>query len=119
MDIKTLKDMTQNALSALDSFESGIDSEVNKVFEKVRASADICIDNNDLHPFLKNNIELTKQYEFKTAAFGLRNLSSLTGGRGRNPLVRKYLLAMNSAYDSILSHSTKNEEKNIGNMKHI
>ncbi|MCP1601275.1 putative nucleotide-binding protein [Aeromonas caviae] len=116
MDIKTLQNMVQSALSALDSFEGGTDSKTNGVFDKIRAAADICIENNDLHPFLKENIELTKQYTFKQVVFSLYRLNALTGGVRGNPSIREYLSFMSATYDSIINKQPHNKEDKNNNV---
>ena len=117
MDIKVLNDMVIEALSALDEYHKTRRTD-NNIFNKIRAVGDICIDNNDLHPFLKENLDIRKQYAFKNAAFFLRQITSLGGGQNDNETIKKNLNTMKLAYDELLNqniHHEQNLRKNIMN----
>lgn len=117
MDIEILKSMVSEALFALDGYESTGDSN-NDVFKKIRAVGDVCIENDDIHPELKKLIDIRKQYDFKTFAFSLRRLSSLSAGRNANPQIRKYLNSIKSVYIELsnkenASIKIQSEKKNL------
>ncbi|WP_052238223.1 TIR domain-containing protein [Vibrio sinaloensis] len=113
MDIKVLKKMVQDALDALDEYER-TGSSNNGVFSKIRAAGDICIDNRDLHPFLKKELDLTIQYAFKSAAFSLSQLSSLSGMKD-NHGVRNLLNQMNSAYTALIEKEVNSPREQVVN----
>lgn len=113
MDIKVLKNMVQVALDALDEYERTGDTN-NNVFNKIRAAGDICIDNRDLHPFLKNELDLTIQYSFKLAAFSLSQLTSLSGMKD-NYGVRNMLNQMNSAYTALIEKEVNSSKEQVVN----
>ena len=109
--------MVQDAVSALNDFEVNGDSTRTKVFDKLRAAGDVCIENNDIHPDLKNKIVLTDQYDFKRAAFDLRNISTLSGGRNNNNGFHHHLSLMKSTLLNIndTTESTTNNSMTINN----
>jgi hypothetical protein len=106
-----LSEMAQEALDALDRYESTGQS--GDVFDKIRAVGVPCLDGQKISQSVKDDLPIRDQLEFQRAIFSMANLSSLTGGRGKNSNIRAQISYVLSKSKTLSSRSKKTKTLKI------
>lgn len=110
-DISELIEMCNEALDELNKFETTNKSD--HVFKKIRAIGNVCINGNQVDPFLKKHIPLKQQYDFEQALFGLRMLNTLSRGRDQNPNVRNNIVLVRSILENLLGKKIVQQKEGL------
>lgn len=88
---KELADMAQDAIRALDEFESKRENTDGGVFDKIRMVGLPCLDGDTISNEVLKDIPLRSHLNFRASVFSMVNLNTLTGGRS-NDGVRSNIL---------------------------
>ncbi len=106
-DIKGIMEMCDDALKSLLHYENT--GEVKEIFKEIRSVGDVCIENNDIHPDLKERISIKKHYDFKDSIFTLKQLSSLSRDSKKIQKVRNCL----NNVRQIISHIIESDNNKL------
>lgn len=102
---RQLSDMSQEALDALDIYETTGKSEI--IFKRIQAVGIACADGKKLRQDIKNDLQLREHLDFQQAIQSLAHISTLTIGRGKNQPIRNHLTYVRDRTMELASHLSK------------
>jgi len=103
---RELAEMAREAIQELDQYE--ISGNLGKVFDKIRAVGVPCMDGQKISQSIKDDLPIRDHLEFERAIFSMVKLSTLSGGKGNNQIIRSYLMYVQSKANELSSYINNN-----------